>query len=244
MEDDDLVPPGHEMADTVDGRLDRAVAIADEHDHAAAIQPLADQFERGAEIALSLAGEIFELRQDREQVPLALLGGQKIPHVGVERHKPGGILLVRGEVAQGRGEIRAVFELGEPALVLRHVAHAAARVEQADDVHVRFHLEPLHVIPLGAGEHLPVDRPQLVAAGVFTVIDELHAVAVVGRAVAGGIHSLHEQPRLQLDPGDRSQEFGVEEANGGRGFHRGRLSCLSGWYRTRVPRVRSLLTRS
>ena len=220
------------------------MAIADEHDHAAAAEPLADQFERGAEIALPFAGEVFELRQDREQVPLALLGGKKIPHLGVERHEPGGILLVRGQVAQGRGEIRAVFELGEPALVLRHVAHAAARVEQADDIHVRFHLEPLHEIPLGAGEHLPVDRAQLIAAGVLAVIDELHAVAVVWGAVAGGIHSLHEQPRLELDPGDRSQEFGVEESGRGRSGHRGRLSCLSGWYQTRVPRVRGLLTRS
>ena len=199
-----------------------AVAVRDEQDHAAAVEALDDEFERGAEIAGPARGERFQLGENGEEMPAALLGRDEVANVAVERYEPGRVLLVRGEVGHRGGEVAGVFQLGEAAGIVGAVAHAAAHIEQADNVHVRLHLEALHVVALGAGEHFPVNRAQLVARRVFAMVHKLDAVAVVRRAVARGIHAFDQQARPQLDVGDGAQHFRVEEPHGWSGRHQWR----------------------
>src|SRR6185503_898756 len=93
------------------------------------------------------------------------------------------------------------------------VVHRAARVEQHRAAEVRLLLVLADVEAVGLAEHAPVEVADLVAVDVLAVLLELHAEALVGRAVEAGAEPFDHQARQHLQVRDllqvrRRQEFG------------------------------------
>jgi hypothetical protein len=66
------------------------------------------------------------------------------------------------------------------------------------------------LVAFGAGVHLPVDVPGVVAGGVLAVLGELDGEPVPRAAVAAGQIPLHHLLGVQLQAVDAGEDFGRE----------------------------------
>ena len=107
----------------------------------------------------------------------------------------------------------------------------------------------LHVRPLHARRHVPVDAPHFVAGLVLAHLGELHSLPLEHRAVFAGEQRVHQAARAQLEQLDLTQDFrrhcgraGCVATAVGRGCRRGgreRVQAVSCDETGRTPRVSS-----
>src|SRR5262245_60506432 len=78
-------------------------------------------------------------------------------------------------------------------------------------VEIRFLLEFLDVVAVAARVDLPVDRRQIIAGDVLTVLGELDAEALERAAVKAGEEPLDDRPRFQFERAEPGDDRGIEK---------------------------------
>ena len=94
------------------------------------------------------------------------------------------------------------------------VAHAGRDVDQQRAAEVGVLLELLDVVAVLLGPDLPVDVPQVVAAGVLAVLAELDRLAEVRAAVHARQEALDDVPGAQVQPGDPLDRLRMQKSFG------------------------------
>ena len=123
---------------------------------------------------------LLECADDRGQVARARAKRNRLADAFVEHRAAHGILLPQQQVGQRRGSRDRVIALGQRAAA---VFHAGRRIDQQAAAQVGVFFELLDVQPILLGPHFPIDAAQVVAGGVFAVLQELDALAEVRTAV-------------------------------------------------------------
>ena len=83
-----------------------------------------------------------------------------------------------------------------------------------DATHVRVFFELLDVQSVLPGPDLPVDVPQVVAGGVFAMLQEFDGLAEVGAAVHARQKTFDDVPSPQLQPRDPLDRFRMQKSFG------------------------------
>ena len=151
----------------------------------------------------------LERQQHRAQVPGARARRQQRRNAVVERDQAERIALPMHQVGERAGEIRRVLQLGDLAGA---VAHRSADVEQQVAREVGFLFVLLDEVLVGAREHLPVERGEIVAGQILPVLRELDAESLVRTAMQAGQEALDDRPRLEIDRAEPRDDRRIEIA--------------------------------
>ena len=136
------------------------------------------------------------------------LGRQRRSNLFVERHQSDRILLMHHQVRQCRRQTDGVLELRQ--LLPVGVGHALRQVHQQIAGDVRLGLILLDVVPVGLGVDEPVDVLRIVPLRVAAMLRKLDAEAVKRRRMQPGQKPLDDEPRTQIQPRYRADNFGLE----------------------------------
>ena len=142
-----------------------------------------------------------------------LLGGEALPDLLVERHQADRVLLVDHQVAEGRGQADAIFELGQ--LLAVGVSHRPREVHHQVAGQVGLGLELLDVEPIGLGEHRPVDVGDVIARGIFPMLGKLDREPLERAGVQARDEALDDELGAQVEPRNLADHLGLEVLLGG-----------------------------
>ena len=173
----------------------RREQIGDQHDEAALADRFGDPLQRAREIGRAAGRFAVEHAVQAAEVAGAVPRRQVVGDFVVEREQADGVALRGQEVGERRGERAGVVALG---VLGRAVAHRAAHVDDEVAAQVRFVLEPLDVVAIGAGEEPPVEIARVVAGRVRAVLAELDGEAVVRTAMDAGVETFDDDAGAQL----------------------------------------------
>ncbi len=156
-----------------------------------------------------------EQREDVPELRPLALGRQALADLLVERDQADRILLVDHQVAQGRRQAHAVFELGQ--LLAVGVAHRPRQVHHQVARQVGLGLELLDVEPVRLGEHRPVDLGDVVPGRILPVLGELDREALERAGVQPRDEPLDDELGPEVEPGDLADHLGLQVLLGGAG---------------------------
>ena len=182
--------------------------IADDDDQPAAVDAFGHVVEHGADVGVVRGRLRFEQLQHAAELRRPGFRRQIRSHAVVEQHQPDGVVLLQQQVREGRGQVGAPLELAHlPGLE----GHRLGAIEQDGGTEVGLILKELDVILVGAGEDLPVQRPQLVAGHIGAMIEVLDGEAVIRRTMPAGEKTLDDLASDQLQVAKAREAVGVEE---------------------------------
>ena len=183
--------------------------IRDHHYQAATAHRRGEAVERRGKVGAPSHLDPVEGGQNSPQVAGAPAGRDVGHHPVVERRQANGVALPVHQPSERRGEVRSVRQLRHRG---RAVAHRRRDVEQQPALDVCLLFEPLDVVPVAPGVHLPVERREIVPRHVGAVLGELDAEAGVGAAVQAEQEPFDDGAGAQLHRAEAGDHDGVEQA--------------------------------
>src|SRR5688572_29316592 len=130
----------------------------------------------------------------------AMAGGHEIPDGFVEGQQADGIALQMKKVRERRRERRRVVRL---RITERAIVHRLALIDDELAAQIRFVLEFLDEVTVGARKDLPVEITQVVTRRVLAVLGEFHREAVIRAAMNAVPKTFDDRPRPQLETANR-----------------------------------------
>ena len=192
--------------------------VGDDDDQPATVYPFGYVVEDGCKCGLVAGFRLVKLLKDRPQVPAAAARGNITADRGVERYESDRVLLVDHQVCQRRRQALGVLKLAERPVVapgggVAGVFHRAGGVDQDCRPQVGLLDVLLDVVPVGLGQHAPVEVADVVAGGILAVLGELDGKALVGALVPAGDKPLDHPAGDQLQAADLGQRVGVQQVH-------------------------------
>ena len=133
--------------------------------------------------------------------------------VVVERHQPDAVALFGAKVGQTRCQISTVVQLRDP---LASEAHRPRDVEENGEVRIRVCLELLDVQAIGASEHAPIHKANVVAWHVASVLGEVDGHPEIGCLVQAVDKAINDRAGQKLEAADPRERLGVDKPSAGR----------------------------
>ncbi len=169
------------------------------------------------------------------QLPLARGWADVLAHLIVEHQQSRGVALPADrQMKDCGGHEPRVVHFGDR---VRGKQHRIAGVQQNSDQAVGLAAIALQVHPVGAGEHVPVHVPQIVARGVCAVFGEFLAETQIRRAMQAGHEAVHHGLGHQVETRNGAQHGRIQESRHAQ--PRGGGICASSWRRISSESTRS-----
>ena len=135
----------------------------------------------------------------------------------VEADQPHCVLLIDQQIAQSRGDIASVFELGNRLVVdLRGqragIGHRPGCVQQDSGPEVRLFLVLLDIVAVALAEHAPVEAANVVTRNILAMLGKFDAGPLVRALVAARDEPLDNTASQQFQTRDAADRFGPQRA--------------------------------
>jgi len=209
MEDEDVMSLELEMLQRRKHLVGIVHEIADEQDHAPALDSIRQFVQRAREACIAAGLEVFQLCQHVGQMALPEPGGKHRADLRIEYHQSGGIALAHHEICEARGYAASIFELAHPVRI-GLVSHRCGSVQQDVAGEVRLLFELLHIVAVALAEDFPVDVLDVVAGRILAVLGELHGKSAERTSVETQYETLYNGLRQKLHVVDVGENIEIK----------------------------------
>ena len=148
--------------------------------------------------------EIEHLADQAQGVQAAFFWRDVKLDIIAEKQEPDLVVVVDRAEGQDRGHLG-----GQLALAQLHAPECPRRahIHHQHDRELPLLRELFHIRRIHPGGHVPVDRTDLIARGIFPNLLEIHPAAFENTVVLAGEPGIHQAAGPQLEPADLFQDF-------------------------------------
>ena len=126
------------------------------------------------------------------------------------------VALQMGKIDKSGSKIPGVIEFCDYA---RRKTHAGAGIQKHHERRIGFSTVAFQIRPLGAGKHVPIDLPQIVARRVGAIFGELLAETEVRGSMQSGEKTFDDGSGHEIQARDSGQDCRIEKPVGKDGRH-------------------------